>query len=275
MLQNLFILFSSFLFLLQSGAALYEFGSFESASSFAFSDAGFIYVTDSEANEITKLDTLGKQILSIGGFGSGTETFDSPEHIYSTTLNLYVCDKNNDRIVFFDKDLNYISELNSNNLESEQFAYPTASAVSPQGDLYVLDSDNQRILKYDLNGNFLMQIGNYDSGDYYLNAPTDFTITNRSEIVVPDGKKIIFFDQYGNGLRSFIPPEEVKAINFTDNFLLMISEKKIFYISFSQPDLKLHSWRLPKGVEQVKDAAIWNNRIYLLTSEKIIVYPFN
>jgi hypothetical protein len=251
---------------------LYEFGEFKNAASFALSDAGFIYLVDSEANEITKLDTLGKVVLTIGGFGSGSETFDEPSDIYATTLNIYVCDKNNDRIVFLDKDLNYLSQLGPDFKDSESFSYPEAAAISPQGDLFVLDSDNQRILKYDLNGKFLTQIGNYDSGEFYLNNPLDFVTTNRGDIVVLDENKILVYDQYGNGLKLFSAPSGAHSLNYSGNPLLIITPDSVYYTELYSPAPKINSVNLTDAGSDIRDAAISKNKIFVLTKSDIKVY---
>ncbi len=158
------LLMFPFIVLPQKIQQVAEIGDFYQASSFSINAAGFIYVTDAGANEIIKLDTLGNELISIGGYGWSESAFDEPVDIFATTLNLYVADKNNHRIQFFDKDLNYLSEFGTNDIDNPDyaFAYPTSCATSNQGDFYILDSDNLRVLKYDLNGNFLIEIGNHD-----------------------------------------------------------------------------------------------------------------
>jgi hypothetical protein len=92
---------------------LQEIGSFQSASSIAINQAGFIYVSNAGSNEIVKMDTLGNVIRTIGGYGWSASAFDYPIKIFANTLNVYVADRNNDRIQIFDKDLNYLSEISS------------------------------------------------------------------------------------------------------------------------------------------------------------------
>ncbi|MDZ7766897.1 MAG: NHL repeat-containing protein [Melioribacteraceae bacterium] len=140
---------------------------FPAALTFQSHQTNIIYVTDIERNEIYKLDFEGNVLNFIGGYGWNPATFDEPVHIFASTLSVYVTDKNNDRIQYFDKDLNYLSQLRSDDLRGEySFRYPTSAVVSPVGDLFVLDSDNSRILKFDLNGNFTTEIGSYDAGSF-------------------------------------------------------------------------------------------------------------
>lgn len=146
----------------------YQIGNFSKAESFSLAQNQFIYVTDSETNEVYKLDLSGNILKFIGGYGWSESAFDSPVDIFASTLNVYVTDKNNDRVQFFDKDLNYISQFGSDRIDNYQyeFRYPTSAVISPLGDLFILDSDNSRILKFDLNGNFSLEVGNYDAGNF-------------------------------------------------------------------------------------------------------------
>ena len=138
-----------------------EIGEFEQASSFFITPTGFIFISDTQRNEISKYDTAGSKIISIGGYGWGESSFDDPVDIYATTLDVYVTDMNNHRIQIFDKDLNYLSSFRSEQYESTDysFAFPISCATSNQGDLFILDSDNSRLLKFNLTGDFLQDIG--------------------------------------------------------------------------------------------------------------------
>jgi len=175
-------------------------GNFRSAKSFSINDAGFIFVIDSNNSEIIKLDTLGNIIKRIGGFGWQESSFDDPEDIFANTLYFYVADKNNNRIQIFDKDMNFLSSLKTNNNSEHSFQYPTSLAVSTQGDFYILDSDNSRILKYNLRGEFQFQIGGYDAGSFSLQSPKKISITSNQMILVVDQNNLIVFDSFGNGL---------------------------------------------------------------------------
>jgi len=65
-------------------------GKFKNASSFTYSSAGFIYVTDSGTDEVYKLDTLGNLLKSAGGYGWDPGLFDVPTGIYANPLSVYV-----------------------------------------------------------------------------------------------------------------------------------------------------------------------------------------
>ena len=158
-------------------------GKFKDASSFCITSAGFIYVTDSGTNEVYKLDTLGNVLKYAGGYGWDDGMFDNPSDVYANPLSVYVCDKNNHRVERFDKDLNYIWQLNTRNSDTtgQRFGYPLGCAVSRQGDLYILDSENKRIVKFDLFGNFALNFGGYDAGIYSLVNPKKIAVSDNTE----------------------------------------------------------------------------------------------
>jgi len=251
----------------------HQIGNFSNAESFSISPSGFIYVTDSKQNEVYKLNLNGIVLRYIGGYGWSQSTFDNPVDIFASTLNVYVTDENNDRIQFFDKDLNFISEFNSNNIANPQydFRYPTSAVISPLGDLFILDSDNSRILKFDLNGNFSLEIGNYDAGSFALRNPLKFDISSDSKLFVLDGNEIKLFDQFGGGLHKF--PIDSGAVNLQLQFdVLAISyphKVKLFNMRSKERNMIDYFF---DDQDTIKDALVYKDQLFVLTENTILVY---
>ncbi len=249
-----------------------EFGNFSNAEAFSITPNEFIYVTDTETNEVYKINLTGEVLKFIGGYGWGSSAFDLPVDVFATTLSVYVTDKNNDRIQFFDKDLNYLSELDSDILRSDNaFRYPTSAVVSPVGDFFVLDSDNSRILKFDLNGNFTTEIGSYDAGMFSLADPVKFDISSDSRLFVLDGRYIKIFDQFGGGLNK-IPIEPGAAnIHIRSDILLVIYSNKISMLDLRNTGLGMRELFFAE-LYDLKDAVVYKNKLFALTSNSILVY---
>ncbi|MEG8945871.1 NHL repeat-containing protein [Rosettibacter firmus] len=258
----------------QSFSLLKQIGSFTSAISFSINPAGFIYVTDASTNEIIKLDTLGNILKTIGGYGFDNNSFDFPIDIFSTTLNVYIADKYNDRIQIFDKDLNYISSLSSNSFDNElyKFRYPVGVVVSNQGDIFLIDSDNSRILKFTSAGNFLIEIGSNEFGEYALKNPKTFAITD-NKILVIDDNLLLIYDIFGNGISKLQLKEKPNNINATNWGVTFCSDNKIYYSlitnNFIDFDFKTFN---PLLEELITDCLIFKNNLYILTPKTIYVF---
>jgi hypothetical protein len=254
----------------------YTIGQFKNASSFYINPAGYIYVTDSGTNEVTALDTTGLILKTIGGYGWRESAFDNPADVYSDALKVYVADKNNHRIQRFDKNLNYITQISTREteIEEERFGYPLSAAISNQGDLFILDSENSRIVKFDIFGNFVQNFGGYDYGDYALQQPRQLAISPQNNIFVIDGKQIIVFDQYGNGVGKITGDYEFKSIRIIFNWMSVTTDNKILIANLRLPKLELKELTIedkPGNISLVS-ALIFNKKLYLLSKKEILVF---
>lgn len=247
-------------------------GNFQNASAFHINPQGSLYVIDQDKNEIIKMDTLGNIVKTIGGYGRNNLSFDSPEDIFTTTLNVYVADKNNDRIQIFDKDLNFLSSFYSSSIHNENtsFRYPSGVGLSNQGDFFILDSDNSRILKFSFNGTFLTTIGSYDAGSFALSNPVKFVLSSSEKILVIDQSQIVVFDSFGNNITKIALNFEPTNINSTANGITIISEDRIDYSL--QPNSYNFNTFIPETKDVLRDALIFNSKMYVLTSTTIHIY---
>lgn len=252
-----------------------EIGYFQAASSISINQPGFIFISDAGSNEIIKLDTLGNVIKVIGGYGWSASSFDYPVDIFANTLNVYVADRNNDRIQIFDKDLNYLFEISSNKYSDQrsQFRYPATISVNSQGDLFLLDSDNTRILKYNFRGDFLTEIGGYESSSYIITEPKSFTINNFNQIYVIDSQNLIVYDQFGTLITRKALDHPYKKINSFLNIITLTSNERIETMinGITNSTLEIKSF-MPELKEKIIDSVILNNKMYLLTEKTILIF---
>lgn len=275
-LQILLLLSFSFSLFAQTLVYNGDIGNFQSASSFCITPGGFFYIADKGKNEIIKLDTLNKVKQSIGGYGWGNSAFDEPVDIFATDLRVYVTDKNNNRVQVFDKDLNFLFLIKTDNNTNllEGFQYPTSCATSIQGDIYILDSENTRIIKYNSSGNFLLQFGNYISGDFTLENPTKIALSPDSKIFILDDGFLNVFDQYGMGLIKIKSNFEASNINITFNNLLLNSSDSLYYQNLKNPISRFANITPENFLEDeiIVEAIIFNKNLYILTETKILIY---
>lgn len=270
----LLIIISSNNYRAQSYNKVNEFGKFQNASSFAITMNGIIYVTDSYKNELYKLDTLGNVLAFIGGYGWDTSQFDDPVDVFATPLNVYVADKNNNRIQIFDKDLNFLSVFTTSDNTDNNFAfgYPTSVGVSGQGDMFILDSDNDRILKYDLNGNFSQEIGGVDAGEFSISSPIKFAVSKNGNVFVLESGFVDVFDQYGNGLFKLKTNSEIENINITFSYLTLVNPETVSIINLANRNKIFKQFKFNDNQTTITDGLVFNNKLYILTKHSIFVF---
>ena len=178
-------------------------GELENPAGISVDVNGYIYVADAGNHRIQKFSERGDFLEYRGGFGWSGENFDKPFDIYAkSVLDIFVVDQNANRIVRFDKDLNYISSLVADDIENNDliFGYPSGIAVSKRGDIFVVDGENKRIIKINSFGNPEMSFGGFENLDFRLKQPFQIAVSPDNEIFVSDIslRKVIVFDYFGN-----------------------------------------------------------------------------
>ena len=120
------------------GIAVYKDGSTTS-----------VYVTNAGTNKVVKFEYTGGNldfVKSAGSQGSGSSSFNGPAGIAADSCgNLWVADRNNNRIQILDKDLSFTSRFTAS------FDRPTGVAFGTNTkQLFVVDSANAQVQKFSL-----------------------------------------------------------------------------------------------------------------------------
>jgi hypothetical protein len=263
------------LFCVQVFAQVYEYqesiGNFEDASDFAVNPLGFIYITDAARNEIVKLDTNGVVHKTTGGYGWENSSFDNPTSIYFSGLNVIVSDYNNHRIQLFDKDLNFVSSFsNQKSKESEEsFGFPLACLSNRQGDFFILDSENKRVIKYDLFGKFSHSFGGYDAGSLTLSNPSRMTISPDGKIYIADGKSLVIFDEFGNGISKSRLQIKLSDVKFASGVLIFTSKESVYLNIMNSAPVEFSDFEFDN---EIKSALFYNDRLFVLTNNQIHIF---
>ena len=276
LLSILLVLFVGTLLFPQKYQFESSFGKFIGASSFYINSAGYIYVTDTNTDEIYALDTLGNLILKIGGFGWRETAFDDPVDVYADALKLYISDKNNNRIQRLDKNMNFNFQIYTrySDNEAERFGYPLSAVMSNQGDVFILDSENTRIVQFDIFGNFIRNFGGYDYGNFALQIPKQMAVSDKNNIFVIDGNEILIFDQYGNSISKVSGIDDFISIRIIFEWMTLSTEKQIYISNLRAPKITLKEVLLedlPLNTKIVT-SLIFNNKLYILTKKEILVF---
>jgi DNA-binding beta-propeller fold protein YncE len=275
-------IFISLLFILpvHSQTFVYQgsIGSFKNASAFYITSAGYLYVTDKNSDEVYKLDTLGNKLKDTGGYGWTEATFDQPSDVFATPLNVYVSDKNNHRIQRFDKNLNYISQLytREDQKTDERFGFPLSCVTSNQGDMYILDSENKRVIKFNTFGKFVQNFGGFDAGAFSLTDPKKLAVSPDNNIYILDAKRLVIFDQYGNGIKIINLDENFTGINMVGYNLTLNTESDVYIANLYKQDVELSKAKLianPK--DSFVSSLVFGQKLYVLTKNEICIFTKN
>jgi sugar lactone lactonase YvrE len=103
---------------------------------------GDIFVSEGHGagnNRILKFTKDGKLIKSWGKLGTGPGEFDQPHALaFDSKGRLFVGDRNNNRVQFFDQDGNFLGEM-------KQFSRPSGIFIDPKDNIYVADSESMSV----------------------------------------------------------------------------------------------------------------------------------
>jgi sugar lactone lactonase YvrE len=108
-------------------------------------DGNFIFVSEGHAStpgttaRVLKFDKTGKLIKTWGKWGSGNGEFDQPHALaFDSRGQLYVGDRNNNRVQVFDQDGNFKEAL-------YQWSRPSGIYIDKNDNLYVADSESKSV----------------------------------------------------------------------------------------------------------------------------------
>lgn len=190
----------------------------------AVSQAQQYWVSSFSSNQIDRFDTAGNHLGTISGIVSG------PQGIVRHTDGLvYVADENNDRVVCFDSNGNFVKVFvtpGSGGLDG-----PTGLSFNANGELLVASFNTDSVIRYDANGNHLGTFVTGASGG--LNGPdVGITFGPDGNFYVPSfwNSRITRYNgTTGAFMDTFVTPQSgglltPRTLIFKDNFLYVTDD---------------------------------------------------
>ena len=145
-------------------------GQFSNPYGVALDRDGCIYVSDTGNQRIQKF-TFDGQSLS-GKKLIGQNLFDRPRGLKVNNNKVYVCDSDNNKILVFDRELNYITRIGGGEGSGPgQFKWQNDIAWDSSSMLYVADMGNDRIQVFDEDGRYVWEFGQRGRGYGELSGP--------------------------------------------------------------------------------------------------------
>ena len=198
---------------------------------------GHTFIADTVSHQIHVFDEQRKHIRSFGQQGSGNGSVNSPTGIAVDADGLvYVCNCGNHCIGVFREDGTFVRQFGVGHLSNPwgvtvenkqvgndrisvflldgqlvrtigtrgsgpgQFNWPSAIAISPDGDMYVTDYSNHRVQVFSPDGVFQREFG-----EGQLNYPRDILITADGHVLVADtgNNRVVIFNTTGQIIHCF------------------------------------------------------------------------
>ena len=166
------------------GAAIF------SPDGLAKAPSGDIYVSDTSAHRVRRLDSSGN-LISTWGWGmhggSADGQFSFPIGIATDSSGkVYVAD-NVARIQVFDPEGNFIEKWGAGSgTGNGQFSFIRGIAIDSSDNVYVVERSNHRVQKFDSDGNFLTKWGTEGTGNGQFSNPQGIAVSSSGIVYVAD-----------------------------------------------------------------------------------------
>lgn len=174
-------------------------------------DTGWIYVTDSGANQVRVYSADGRLARIFGAWGTASGQFRFPTGIYVGAGEVFVADQGNDRVQVFDPTGAFLRCFGGGGgmSMSKRFGSLDGLTGDPAGRLYVADAFQGWVQVFDRRGVLLGTIGGFGAGPGQLRTPTDVLIdaSNRLFVASANNARLEVF-----GLDRFSDPQIVPAV---------------------------------------------------------------
>jgi len=170
----------------EKGVAGEDESHFNKPTDIAFAPNGDFFVSDGYGNSrVVKFDKTGKFLLAWGKKGTGEGEFNTPHAVrLDSKGNLFVGDRENDRVQVFDQNGKFIRSFGG-------FA-PFGLFITADDTLFVADGRAHHVMKMTLEGKILDTIGKMgpEPGHFFL--PHGITVDKDGAIYVTEinGKRV-------------------------------------------------------------------------------------
>jgi len=239
---------------------------------------GTLYIVDSGRHQLLQLSPDAKEIIAVGGFGQSQEEFDNPRDVATTTLDVFIADYNNNRISRFDKNLNALSVLRSNQAPPFDFERVLSLAVSSQLDLFILEDGSKKIVKFDRFSSPSVTFGGIYETYGQLLDPRQLELDNKSRLFVTDPAQsaVIVFDYLGNYLKTIEHPlfKQPTALHWSiENRLFVVDSESANIFLFDERLSFIQTFTISATDESLIDVASWRDpstdtlHLFVLMSE--------
>lgn len=176
----------------------------------AMDNEGYIYVVNISTHTLSKFNQDGKLVGEVGQEGSDRDELNHPSGVAVVGDRIYVCDRNNDRIKVYSRELKVLETFGSHGRQEGKMNWPYDIAGDDNDHVYIADSDNHRVQIFNKNGQFIRSFGRCGSEPGSLKRPTGVCMghdkllyvteyaNHRVSVFRTDGTYVGAFGSYGS-----------------------------------------------------------------------------
>ena len=238
--------------------------------------------------------------LTFGSVGTGDGQFTYPVGITSdSSNNLYVVDRDNNRIQKFNSSGTYSTKWGSLGTADGLFTTPVAIACNNSNNIFVVDRDNSRIQKFTNTGTYVSKFGSLGNGQGEFSNPSAIAIDSNNSIYVTDlgnsrvqkftsaGVYVTSWGNGGTGNGNFKYPSAITVGNDNTIFVADIGNNRVqkftstgvYMIQWGSYGTTSSKFDSPSGIVSDVDGNIFvvdknNNRIQKFDSIGTYILSF-
>ncbi len=216
-------------------------------------------------------------VQSVGGLGTGEQGFNYPTKVQVVNRQeVWVLDRNNERLVLFNTNLRPIrllefrqfeARISERNLQTQ--LVPASFTVSAAGETFVLNQSDNQIFKFDQVGRFESVFGGpvYEQGS--LNNAADICMLSDNRVAVADtvGQQVKCFDNLGVfDFRVGALPGGVRWAGCAPygEGLVFWNKHSIYF----QPQLRKPAYKWAESPVGIRDVVSAPKRLYILAGDQ-------
>lgn len=169
---------------------------------------GSIFVSEGHGagnNLVFKFDKSGKLIKTWGKKGTGPGEFDQPHSLqFDSKGNLYIADRNNNRVQVFDQDGNFKTEY-------YQWSRPSGIFIDKKDNMYSADSESESVSQNHNGWHRGIRVGSLKDGKIVTFIPDPNTKTRLADKYTgTSAAEGVAIDSKGNIYGAEVGPQDVK-----------------------------------------------------------------
>ena len=240
----------------------------------------FIYVSDTNNQQVQVFDSSGTPIFKFGKKGTGEGQFQFPYGITGDKDgNVYVSDLYNGKISVFTSKGKFIKYFTDENNKADFIKSPGGLRIFGKK-IYITDIQENIVLVYSLDGKKLLEISSATAKDDTLNAPNAVTIDEDHNIYVSDtgNQRLLVFDKKGKfkrlingstdgkGESKFVNPRGIGVLG--NGVVLMVDNMTHFVYGFDKKGKQVYQFG---GLGSDKEQFYLPNGLYVDEKGEIFI----